>query len=80
MQNNQGLITINQMSCCDTSSKKQEKWVNGYSVTPVGEIPIVSTELSKKDIRGRWKARWGIGRMSYTIEPGLSGWKSRWWR
>jgi len=25
----------------------------------------------RKDLAGRWKARWGIGRMNYTIEPGL---------
>ena len=71
MQNNQSLITIDQISCCNTSSKKQEEWVAGYTTTPVGDIPIVSTGLSKKDIRGRWKARWGIGRMKYTITPGL---------
>ena len=31
----------------------------------------VSTTLSAKDILGAWKVRWGIGRMNYTVEPGL---------
>jgi len=31
----------------------------------------VSTSLTGCDILGTWKARWGIGRMNYTVEPGL---------
>ena len=31
----------------------------------------VSTTLTFKDILGGWKARWGIGRMDYKVEPGL---------
>ena len=31
----------------------------------------VSTSLTSRDILGAWKVRWGIGRMSYTVEPGL---------
>jgi len=34
-------------------------------------VKTVSTSLSTSDILGAWKARWGIGRMDYTIEPGL---------
>ena len=34
-------------------------------------VPVVSTSLTLKDHLGAWKARWGIGRMDYTIEPGL---------
>ena len=36
-----------------------------------GEIPVISTDLSAKDIIGACKARWGIGRMNYTVEPGI---------
>ena len=36
-----------------------------------GDIPVVSTTLSFTDHLGAWKARWGIGRMDYTVEPGL---------
>jgi hypothetical protein len=71
MLNDQGLITIDQISCCSTVNKKKHEWVTGVVSSSAGEIPVVSTELSKKDITGRWKARWGIGRMSYSVEPGL---------
>jgi hypothetical protein len=31
----------------------------------------ISTTLTRSDILGAWKVRWGIGRMNYTVEPGL---------
>ena len=34
-------------------------------------VKTVSTSLEIRDILGAWKARWGIGRMDYTVEPGL---------
>jgi len=34
-------------------------------------VTAVSTSLSLKDILGAWKVRWGIGRMDYTVAPGL---------
>lgn len=46
-------------------------WVTGMLSTPQGDIPIVSTQLTHKDITGTWKVRWGIGRMNYKIKPGL---------
>ncbi|MFQ5808401.1 MAG: mercury methylation corrinoid protein HgcA [Armatimonadota bacterium] len=39
--------------------------------TPAGAAPRVGTTLSFADTLGRWKARWGIGRMRYEVEPGL---------
>lgn len=36
-----------------------------------GDIPAIATKLDFKDILGTWKARWGIGRMNYKINPGL---------
>ncbi|MBW1712647.1 MAG: acetyl-CoA synthase subunit gamma [Deltaproteobacteria bacterium] len=40
-------------------------------MTPAGERPRVSSDLSWADRWGAIKARWGVGRMSYTVEPGL---------
>jgi hypothetical protein len=37
----------------------------------VRNAPVTSTSLSLKDMLGGWKARWGIGRMNYKVEPGL---------
>jgi len=34
-------------------------------------IPRVPTELSRADTFGGWKARWAIGRMKYSVEPGI---------
>jgi hypothetical protein len=45
--------------------------VIGSIQTAVGSIPRVSSSLSWQDYLGTWEARWGIGRMHYTIEPGL---------
>ena len=34
-------------------------------------VKTVSASLTLKDRLGAWKARWGIGRMDYKVEPGL---------
>ncbi len=39
--------------------------------TPAGPVPKVSTRLNLADRLGMCRVRWGIGRMSYTVEPGL---------
>ncbi|MCL2708080.1 MAG: mercury methylation corrinoid protein HgcA [Defluviitaleaceae bacterium] len=36
-----------------------------------GDIPVISTTLSMNDYLGAFKARWGFGRMDYTVKPGL---------
>ena len=38
---------------------------------PGGNVPEVSTELTLRDHLGMWKVRWGIGRYSYRVDPGL---------
>ena len=45
--------------------------MTGQIKTAIGMVPIVSTDLTCRDRLGSWKARWGIGRMGYTISPGL---------
>jgi hypothetical protein len=42
-------------------------WLN----TPAGAVPQVATCLAAADITGRWQMRWGLGRMRYSIAPGL---------
>lgn len=54
-----------------TKFSKREKWITGEIRTPVGIIPQVATSLLFSDICGSWKARWGINRMNYKINPGL---------
>ena len=42
-------------------------WVNESGQ----QIPQVTTRLTATDIAGRWQMRWGLGRMRYSIAPGL---------
>jgi len=51
--------------------RNTESYVTGAVNTAAGSVPVVATSLSRGDRIGSWKARWGMGRMSYTIPPGL---------
>ena len=55
-------------NCCD-SQKNNCCSDNGSSVEP--SVKTASTSLTLQDHLGAWKVRWGIGRMNYTVEPGL---------
>ncbi|MBW2172684.1 MAG: acetyl-CoA synthase subunit gamma, partial [Deltaproteobacteria bacterium] len=39
--------------------------------TPAGKVPQVLSSLTPADHWGTIKARWGVGRMKYTVDPGL---------
>lgn len=52
-------------------AKKIPPWVAGTVSTAAGISPRITTKLLAADVMGSWKARWGIGRMNYTITPGL---------
>ncbi|MEK7826367.1 MAG: mercury methylation corrinoid protein HgcA, partial [Thermodesulfobacteriota bacterium] len=46
-------------------------FVIGSVSTPAGSVPRVSSELQWRDHWGAVKARWGVGRMDYAVDPGL---------
>lgn len=48
-----------------------QAFVVGSVESPIGPVPQVSSALTWQDHWGTIKARWGVGRMEYTIEPGL---------
>jgi len=48
-----------------------QSFVSGTISTPAGELPKVSSQLTGQDRWGTIKARWGVGRMNYAIDPGL---------
>jgi acetyl-CoA decarbonylase/synthase complex subunit gamma len=48
-----------------------QSFVVGMIQTPVGNVPQVAAQLHKMDHWGTFKARWGVGRMDYMIDPGL---------
>ncbi len=52
-----------QASCCAKSC--------GCNDDKENHIEYISTDLTFKDKLGAWKVRWGIGRMDYTVNPGL---------
>jgi hypothetical protein len=45
--------------------------VTGVIDLPAGPIPRVSSVLSAADHFGSIKARWGVGRMNFMVDPGL---------
>lgn len=53
------------------ASKSEKSWISGSISTAAGDIPVVDTKLRRSDKLGSYKARWGIGRMKYRVEPGL---------
>jgi len=48
-----------------------QPFVTGFVPAPVGQVPRVASELTWADRFGSFKARWNVGRMNYTVEPGL---------
>jgi hypothetical protein len=48
-----------------------QAFVIGAVASPIGAVPQIAASLTGTDRRGTWKARWGVGRMHYTVEPGL---------
>ena len=49
----------------------EQPFVTGTLETAVGPVPRVSSALTRSDRWGGIKVRWGLGRMCYTVEPGL---------
>jgi len=66
--------------CCGWTSDKgraesyineSEHWIERRAETSAGAIPVVRIKLSRQDILGKVKARFGFGRMRYRVKPGL---------
>ena len=64
--------------CCsggdETRAKSPDpgqRFVAGSVATPAGRVPRVMSGLEWQDHWGAIKARWGVGRMDYSIDPGL---------
>ncbi|MCX5819195.1 MAG: mercury methylation corrinoid protein HgcA [Deltaproteobacteria bacterium] len=48
-----------------------QAFVTGSVEGPSGRIPCVPSALTRRDRWGSIKARWGVGRMDYAVDPGL---------
>jgi hypothetical protein len=54
-----------------TQYNKKDHWIIGEIKTDAGLVPKIKTQLVFSDTLGAWKARWGINRMDYKINPGI---------
>jgi hypothetical protein len=67
----------NASPCCGGGSpskgviRNEDSFVDGQVETPAGPVPRVRSRLGTRDLLGRWKVRWGIGRNRYRVAPGL---------
>lgn len=52
-------------------SPADHPWITGVIETAAGPVPVVSTRLGRSDRLGTILARLSIGRMSYSVRPGL---------
>ena len=48
-----------------------QAFVKGTVETKVGKVPVISPRLEWTDRWGTFKARWGVKRMDYKVDPGL---------
>jgi len=74
------LPVITSASSCDCSTivemphhppRRDQSFVVGLIPTQAGDVPQVAAQLRWTDHWGAIKARWGVGRMDYMIDPGL---------
>jgi len=49
----------------------EDRFVDGRVDTPAGPVPRVHSRIGLRDLLGRWRVRWGIGRDRYRVAPGL---------
>ncbi len=49
----------------------RKPWIERFMVYANRTIPVASTVLKRSDVLGSIKARWGVGRMDYSVLPGL---------
>lgn len=52
-------------------AETDQPFVAGVIQTPIGAVPVVTAGLRRADFWGGCKARWGVGRMDYAVDPGL---------
>lgn len=86
MENNSSLgneivlpvITSDSLCGCTTLEETSHRpprldqsFVVGLIKTPAGDVPQVAAQLLKTDHWGTIKARFGVGRMDYMVDPGL---------
>ena len=66
------------VSCCSTEAESplvspslNQPFVCGLHAASVRDVPRISSDLTLSDHWGTIKARWGVDRMHYAVDPGL---------
>ena len=49
----------------------EDTFLDGQVEPPAGPVPRVHSRIGSRDLLGRWRVRWGIGRDRYRVAPGL---------
>jgi hypothetical protein len=65
--------------CCNAPLEQEEKieyvetneFMAGKIETAIGQVTQIKTALTTADKIGSFKVRWGVGRMSYAVVPGI---------
>jgi hypothetical protein len=55
----------------NTAARPRAPWITGSVAVDGRTVPVASTQLSRSDVIDGWKVRWDIGRMSFSVLPGL---------
>ena len=68
--------TINPVCCAAEKTELKmpglsQNFIVGTVTTPLGAVPQITSKLRLQDYWGTVKARFGVGRMEYTVDPGL---------
>ena len=71
-------IIQEESNCCSAAEETQnsmprldQPFITGSIPTTTGRVPQVSAQLQGRDHWGTVRARWGVGRMDYLVDPGL---------
>ena len=72
-----GTFPVINTVCCPagktelTMPRSSQSFVVGAVTSPVGAVPQITSRLHAQDYWGTVKARFGVGRMEYAVDPGL---------
>jgi acetyl-CoA decarbonylase/synthase complex subunit gamma len=72
-----GTFPVINTVCCPAGKtelkipRSSQSFVVGSVTTPLGIVPQVTSRLHAQDYWGTVKARFGVGRMEYAVDPGL---------
>ena len=64
-------MSVGSCKCCQSDTEPDRGCSDGCVATAAGRVTRVKTRWMWRDRLGAWAVCWGIGRMRYTVPPGL---------